>query len=180
LIDAVTASSRGFEGALSRMLRREAYFFIRLGAAVERGDNTARLLDVKYYLLLPQGERIGGVLGRDQWTTILQTVSARNAYRAIYREGLKPWLVADLLIFRRELPRSIACSCAETVELLGELGRSTGLQGAADRLVRQREAALAAGNIDEVFHFGLHEFLQRFISDNAALHMAITQQFRFS
>jgi uncharacterized alpha-E superfamily protein len=180
LIDAVTASSRGFEGALSRMLRREAFFFIRLGAAVERGDNTARLLDVKYYLLLPEGERIGGVLDRDQWTTILQTVSARNAYRAIYREGLKPWLVADLLIFRRELPRSIACSCAETVELLGELGRSTGRQGAADRLVRQREAALAAGSIDEVFHSGLHEFLQRFISDNAALHVAITQQFRFS
>jgi uncharacterized alpha-E superfamily protein len=180
MIDAVTASSRGFEGALSRMLRREAYFFIRLGAAVERGDNTARLLDVKYYLLLPRGERIGGVLDRDQWTTILQTLSARNAYRAIYREGLKPWLVADLLIFRRELPRSIACSCAETVELLGELGRSTGRQGAADRLVRQREAALVAGNIDEVFHSGLHEFLQRFISDNAALHVAITQQFRFS
>jgi uncharacterized alpha-E superfamily protein len=179
LVDAVTASNRGFEGALSRMLRRESYWFIRLGSVIERGDNTARLLDVKYYLLLPEGERVGGILDRDQWTTILQTVSARNAYRLLYREGLKPWLVADLLIFRRELPRSIGCSCVETLELLAELGGSTGRQGVADRLARQREAQLARRNIEDVFRSGLHEFLQLYISDNAALNQAIAQQFRF-
>jgi uncharacterized alpha-E superfamily protein len=179
LIEAVTASSRGFEGALSRMLRREAYWLLRLGSVIERGDNTARLLDVKYYLLLPEGERVGGTLDRDQWTTILQTFSARNAYRLVYREGLKPWLVADLLIFRRELPQSIARSCQETLELLAELGVSTGMQGVADRLARQRESQLASSDIDQVFRSGLHEFLQQYIRDNAALDTAIAEQFRF-
>ena len=111
------AESRGFEGALHRMLRNEAYWFVRLGAAIERADNTARLLDVKYHLLLPKGARVGGPLDRDQWTTILQVVSAVTAYRWIYPEGLKPWLIADLLIWRREMPRSLAACVSEVVEM---------------------------------------------------------------
>ena len=75
IMDAVKAETRGFEGALHRMLRNQTTLFIRLGQALERTDNTARLLDVKYHILLPEGERIGGTVDRDQWTTILQTVS---------------------------------------------------------------------------------------------------------
>lgn len=179
LIDTVKADSRGFEGALSRMLRRESFWFMRLGSVIERGDNTARLLDVKYYLLLPEGEQVGGTLDRDQWTAILQTVSARNAYRLLYRESLKPWLVADLLIFRRELPRSLAACCSETVELLSDLGGRSGRQGEADRLARLRDAQLAGSDIDRTFRFGLHEFLRTFIRDNAVIAQAIAQQFRF-
>ncbi|MFW1499204.1 alpha-E domain-containing protein, partial [Vibrio parahaemolyticus] len=86
---------------------------IRLGQAIERADNTARLLDVKYHILLPEGERVGGVVDRDQWTTILQTVSAVTAYRWLYSEGLRPANVIDLLIARPELPRSLAASVEE-------------------------------------------------------------------
>lgn len=179
LVETLKADTRGFEGALSRMLRREAYWFMRLGSMVERGDNTARLLDVKYYLLLPEGEQIGGTLDRDQWTTILQTVSARNAYRLLYREALKPWLVADLLIFRQELPRSLAGSAAETVDLLAELGNRTGRQGEADRLARQRLTQFEESNIEKLFQAGLHESLRRFINENAMLDAAIAHQFRF-
>ena len=179
LIDTVKADSRGFEGALSRMLRRESFWFMRLGSVIERGDNTARLLDVKYYLLLPEGEQVGGTLDRDQWTAILQTVSARNAYRLLYRESLKPWLVADLLIFRRELPRSLAACCSETVELLTDLGGRSGRQGEADRLARLRDAKLAGSDIDRTFRVGLHEFLRAFIRDNAVVAQAVAQQFRF-
>lgn len=107
LIEQIKAETRGFEGALARMLRSEAYWFLRLGSMTERGDNTARLLDVKYYLLLPQGQEVGGRLDRDQWTTLLQVVSGQSAYRQIYKQELKPWLVADLLIFRAALPRSL-------------------------------------------------------------------------
>jgi uncharacterized alpha-E superfamily protein len=178
-VDTLKADTRGFEGALSRMLRREAFWFLRLGSVVERGDNTARLLDVKYYLLLPEGEQVGGTLDRDQWTTILHTVSARNAYRFLYREALKPWLVADMLIFRQELPRSLAGSAAETVDLLGELGNRTGRQGEADRLARARLTQLEEGSIERLFQAGLHESLRRFIAENAALDAAIAQQFRF-
>jgi uncharacterized alpha-E superfamily protein len=179
LIDTVKADTRGFEGALARMLRREAYWFLRLGSVVERGDNSARLVDVKYYLLLPAGEQVGGVLDRDQWSTLLQTVSARNAYRLLYRDAPKPWFVADLLIFRQEMPRSLAASCAETVQLLTELGARSGRQGEADRLARLRQSQLADTDIDRVFRSGLHEFLRAYIADNAAIDWAIAQQFRF-
>ncbi len=179
MVDAVRAETRGFEGALMRMLRTESYWFMRLGSMIERADNTARLLDVKYYLLLPKGERVGGTLDRDQWNTILQIVSARLAYRLLYPQGLRPWLVADLLVFRRELPRSLRFTVAETVELLAEFGARTGRQGEADRLARQRLSALETDDINLLFQRGLHEWLGRFIADNDALGRAIAQQFRF-
>jgi uncharacterized alpha-E superfamily protein len=179
MVEAIKAETRGFEGAVARMLRREAYSFLRLGSVIERGDNTARLLDVKYYILLPRGEEVGGALDRDQWTTILHTVSARTAYRHIYQEALKPWLVADLLVLKRELPRSLTASAVETVELLSELGDRSGRQGEADRMARSRERALLETDIDAIFRKGLHQFLNGFINDNAALDSAIAAQFRF-
>jgi uncharacterized alpha-E superfamily protein len=135
--------------------------------------------DVKYYLLLPPGERVGGKLDRDQWTTILHTVSARNAYRYIYRQTLQPWLIADLLIFRRELPRSLLAVASESVSLLASIGERTGRQGEADRLARHRLLNLEKDDIDQVFQEGLHEALRRFIADTATLDRAIAAQFRF-
>ncbi len=179
LVEVLKANTRGFEGALVRMLRRESYWFMRLGSVIERGDNTARLLDVKYYLLLPKSEKVGGTLDRDQWTAILQTVSARNAYRLLYQETLKPWFVADLLIFREELPRSLAGSCSEAVDLLAAIGGRTGRQGEADRQARLRQTRLGETDINQVFKQGLHEFLHEYIAENARLDQAISQQFRF-
>jgi len=179
-LDTLKADTRGFEGALSRMLRREAYWFIRLGSAIERGDNTARLLDVKYYLLLPEGAEVGGTLDRDQWTTILQTVSARNAYRLLYQDALRPWLVADLLILREEMPRSLAACAAETVERLTQLASNSGRQGEADRLARRRLAQFGGTDVERIVQSGLHEFLRRFIAENGALDQAVAQQFRFA
>ena len=179
LVDSLRAEFRGFEGALGRMLRNEGNWFLRLGSALERGDSTARLLDVKYYLLLPPGQEVGGALDRDQWTTILQIVSAKTAYRHIYREALQPWLVADFLIFRREMPRSLASSAEETVDLLNEFAARSGRQGPADRLARQRLARMADSSIDAVIRSGLHEWLNHHIAENAALDRAIAQQFRF-
>ncbi|HEX8586327.1 MAG TPA: alpha-E domain-containing protein [Allosphingosinicella sp.] len=179
LVEALKADSRGFEGALVRMLRHESFWFMRLGSAIERGDNTARLLDVKYYLLLPKGQQVGGVLDRDQWTAILQTVSARNAYRLFYQDTLKPWLVADMLLFRSELPRSIVGTSTEVVDLLADIGGRTGRQGEADRLARLRHTQLAETNIDAVFRGGLHEFLKEYIAQNNRLDAAISHQFRF-
>ncbi|MCB8835704.1 alpha-E domain-containing protein, partial [Escherichia coli] len=81
LAEEVKADARGFEGALNRMLHNEARALIALGMAVERANGTARLLDVKYHLLLPQGEPVGGAVDRDHSTGILRTVSAVTAYR---------------------------------------------------------------------------------------------------
>ncbi|GAA4764798.1 alpha-E domain-containing protein [Stakelama sediminis] len=179
LIEAVKAEAQGFEGALHRMMKNEATAFIRLGGAIERADNSARLLDVKYHLLLPKDEKVGGVVDRDQWTTILQTVSAVTAYRWLYSEGLKPDLVIDLLMTRPELPRSLAACVEDTVELLAILGKRTGLQGEADRMARARLARMHKTRSKEVITSGLHEYLQAFIRENAMLDAAIARQFRF-
>ncbi|WP_174280193.1 alpha-E domain-containing protein [Sphingomonas bacterium] len=179
LADAVQAETRGFEGAVLRMLRNQTAWFIRLGQAVERADNTARLLDVKYHLLLPEGEPVGGVVDRDQWTTILQTVSAVTAYRWLYSDGLTIANVIDLLLARPEMPRSLRASVDETVEVLGLLARHTGSHGEADRMARLRAQRMERTRTGEVIVSGLHEFLRAFQRETDQLHAAIGRQFTF-
>ena len=96
-LDYVKKASLDFDGACYRtMLRNDAYWFNRLGIFVERADNTARLLDVKYHLLLPSDEEVGGSLDYFQWVAILRAVSATTSYHWVYRDRVKPWLIADL------------------------------------------------------------------------------------
>lgn len=180
MVEAVKAETRGFEGAVHRMLRNQTTLFIRLGQAVERMDNTARLLDVKYHILLPEGEPVGGVVDRDQWTTILQTVSAVTAYRWLYSEGLLPANVIDLLLNRAELPRSLAASADETMAVLNTLAKSSGTQGEAHRMARNRQARFAKTRTGDVIAAGLHQHLEALIVENAQLHDAIGRQFRFT
>ncbi|OYY71740.1 alpha-E domain-containing protein [Sphingomonas sp. 28-63-12] len=179
LVEAVKVETLGFEGAMNRMLRNHANAFIRLGQAIERADNTARLLDVKYHLLLPEGERVGGVIDRDQWTTILQTVSAVTAYRWLYSEGLTPANVIDLLLCRQELPRSLAGCVEEVVDILSLLAKRTGLQGEADRMARLRYTRMQKTASRQVIASGLHQYLKAFNAENALLSAAIARQFRF-
>jgi uncharacterized alpha-E superfamily protein len=180
LVENVKAETRGFEGAIGRMLRNPTTWFIRLGQAIERADNTARLLDVKYHILLPEGERVGGVVDRDQWTTLLQTVSAVNAYRWLYSEGLRPADVVDMLVTRPEMPRSLAASVEEAVDILGLLARREGQHGEADRMARLRHGRVARLRSGEVIAGGLHEFLGAFLTENDRLHEAVGRQFRFA
>jgi uncharacterized alpha-E superfamily protein len=179
LVAQAEAETRGFEGATNRMLRNPASLFIRLGSAVERADNTARLLDVKYHILLPEGESVGGTVDRDQWTTILQTVSAVNAYRWLYREGLKPWLVTELLILRRELPRSLAACAEEIVRHLDALGKLTGQYGEPDGIARTLDAHFNTVSRKQIIDEGLHEYLEAFLEKNVDLDRAIARQFKF-
>jgi len=179
MVEGLKAEIRGFEGAVGRMLRSEGCWFMQLGSVIERGDNTARLLDVKYYLLLPPGQEVGGALDRDQWGTLLQIVSAKTAYRHIYSGPLKPWRVADFLIFRGEMPRSLAASAEETVDLLSDFAGRSGRQGPADRLARKRLDRIQSLEIGTIVQNGLHEWLHAYIRDNAALDQAIARQFRF-
>ncbi|MBE7190382.1 alpha-E domain-containing protein, partial [Jatrophihabitans endophyticus] len=110
-LDFVNKASLDFDGCAYRtMLRNDAYWFSRIGVYLERADNTARILDVKYNVLLPETEVVGGSLDYFQWTAILRAVSALTAYHWVYRQSIKPWLVADLLILKPDMPRSlIAC-----------------------------------------------------------------------
>ena len=159
------------------MIRNDVYFFSSLGTFIERAENTARILDVKYHLLLPAEESVGGGLDFFQWSSILRSVSANTAYHWVYRESLKPWLVADLLVLNDQLPRSLA-SCYDNIcAFLDELSLAYGRQGQAQRVARSTRNRLQNATIDEVFSDGLHEFLTEFIADNGRLGQAITDQY---
>ena len=167
-----------FDGAADRtMLRNDAFWFTRLGSAIERADNTARIIDVKYHLLLPEHDKVGGSLDYFQWTTILREVSAHTAYHWVYREGVKPWLVADLLILNRQMPRSIA-NCYETLARhLDLIADAYGRRGPSQRLASTTLARLSAARIDDIFHDGLHEFVESMIGETNRLGQAITEQY---
>ena len=167
-----------FDGSARRtMLRNDAYWFLRLGAAVERADDTARILDVKYHVLLPESERVGGGLDYFQWTTILREVSALTAYRWVYRDNVKPWLVADLLILNRQMPRSLASCYGVIVSHLDLLGDAYGRRGPSQRLARNILARLTGARIEGVFQTGLHEFITDFLGDNARLGATVAEQY---
>ena len=174
----VKSASLAFDGSAYRtMLRSDAYWFSRLGVYVERADNTARILDVKYHVLLPETEQVGGSLDYFQWSTVLREVSALTAYHWVYRQSLKPWLVADLLILNRQMPRSLASSYENVVLFLDNLGRAYGRQGAAQRQSRSILARLENTDIDAVFRHGLHQFIEDFVTDNNRLGSAISEQY---
>jgi len=174
----VQESSLRFDGAAYRtMLRNDAYWFSRLGVYVERADNTARILDVKYHLLLPENERVGGPLDYFQWSAILRSVSALTAYHWVYRDSVKPWLVADLLILREEMPRSLNSCYEALVRNLDNIAGAYGRQGPAQRQARGIRTRLQNSRMEGIFQRGLHEFLGEFITENNRLGSAITEQF---
>ncbi len=174
----VKEASLRFDGSAYRtMLRNDAFFFSGLGSFIERADNTARILDVKYHLLLPEHESVGGGLDFFQWSSILRSVSANTAYHWVYRESVKPWLVADLLVLNEQLPRSLAACYAHICEFLDELSLAYGRQGPAQRVARSTRNRLQNATLDEVFQGGLHEFLTEFIGENTRLGQAITDQY---
>jgi uncharacterized alpha-E superfamily protein len=170
--------SLSFDGSAYRtMLRNDAYWFTRLGLAIERADNTARILDVKYHVLLPQTERVGGSLDYFQWTTILREVSALTAYHWVYRQSVKPWLVADLLILNRQMPRSLANCYELLVRHLDLVADAYGRRGPSQRLASAMQARLSGTKIDGIFALGMHEFITDFVSENNKLGAAIAEQY---
>jgi uncharacterized alpha-E superfamily protein len=179
-LDFVKQVSAAYDGGAYRtMLRNDAYWFSRVGLYVERADNTARLLDVKYHVLLPESEAVGGSLDYFQWSAILRAVSAHTAYHWVYRDSLKPWLVADLLILRPEMPRSLISCYESVVRNLDRLGRSHGRQGQAQRHARAIFGKLEKATMESVFQNGLHEFIQDFIAENHRLSTLVSEQYLF-
>jgi uncharacterized alpha-E superfamily protein len=167
----VRERSQLFGGAYSStMLRNDAYHFTRLGTFLERADSTARILDVKYYLLLPQDEKVGGALDYYQWQSILRSVSALRSYHWVYHERLQPWLIAEFLILRPEMPRSLL-SCYEQItghlDLIAEA--YGGKRGECHRLAGEIHAKLRYSRIDAIFQSGLHEFLTELIDRSIIL-----------
>lgn len=159
------------------MLRNDALWFMRLGTHIERADNTARIVDVKYHVLLPEGEVVGGGLDYYQWAAILRAVSALTAYQWVYHQPLKPWLIADLLILKDEMPRSLASCYYNIVRYLDDIAQNYGRQGPSQRFARHTHKDLKNASMEKIFQEGLHEFITDFIKANNQLGIAITEQY---
>ena len=155
--------SRGV--VLGTMLQDEAYRFLRIGMFLERADNTARLLDVKFHAV--EDDFFGRTADRNQesdfyhWSAILRSVSAFEVYRKVYRDVITPGRVADLLILHRDLPRSLHACLHEVVDNLVLVAnqQSAETQRRAGRLL----ADLQYGRIGEILETGLHAFLTQFL-----------------
>jgi uncharacterized alpha-E superfamily protein len=174
----VQESSLRFDGSAYRtMLLNDAFWFTRLGIYLERADNTARILDVKYHVLLPAEEQVGGPLDYFQWAAILRSVSALTSYHWVYRESLQPWLIADLLILKEEMPRSLASCYENIVGHLDKIAQAYGRQGPAQKQARALRTRLKNLRIEDIFQSGLHEFIQGFIAENNRINSAIQQQY---
>ncbi len=155
--------SRGV--TVGTMLMDEALHFMRLGTFLERADNTARLMDVKFHAV--QSDFYGAASEKDQeydfyhWSAILQSISGFEIYRKVYRDVIKPELVADLMMLRPDMPRSLLDSLNEVVNNLGLLAteRSSDTMRRAGKLC----AELKYGQIDEILATGLHAYLTQFL-----------------
>jgi len=180
LLEWVKHISHQFRGALlGTILRDDGFAFLQAGNFVERADNTARILDMKYYVLLPRATLIGGDLDIQQWTLILRAASAHRSYRHVYHDRYKAHNIADFLILRPEMPRSLI-SCArfvdQTLETLTDFyGRKQECHEAADSLLAMVENT----SMDEIFAHGLHEFLTEFIARNNRVSSSLSESYNF-
>ena len=164
------------------MLQDESFHFLRLGTFLERADNTARLLDVKFHaadadFFGAQGSPRGEPLEVDfyYWSAILRSVSGFEVYRKVYRNVIRPEKVAELLILRADMPRSLAACMHEVVANLGRVANSQ--SEATLRRAGRINADLAYGRIDEILATGLHAFLTQFLDRVGDLGAGISRDF---
>lgn len=169
--------SRGV--AIGTMLVDEAFHFYRMGTFLERADNTARLLDVKFHAV--QSDFYGAASEQDleydfyHWSAILRSVSAFEIYRKVYRDVIRPEQVAELLILRADMPRSLAFSMNELVANLRPVANAQSAE--TERQAGKLRAELQYGRIDEILSTGLHAYLTQFLDRVNNLGWRISQDF---
>ncbi|MDI9332017.1 MAG: alpha-E domain-containing protein [Alphaproteobacteria bacterium] len=169
--------SRGV--TVGTMLMDESLHFMRLGTFLERADNTARLLDVKFHAV--ESDFMGAAQQRDQvhdfyhWSAILRSVSGFEIYRKVYRDVIKPERVAELLVLRPDMPRSLHASMNEVVSNLGLVANAE--SAATERLAGKLRAELKYGDIQDILASGLHAFLTRFLDQVNELGGRISRDF---
>jgi uncharacterized alpha-E superfamily protein len=169
--------SRGV--AIGTMLQDESFYFLRMGTFLERADNTARLLDVKFHAVQSDFSGTASELDRDydfyHWSAILRSVSAFEVYRKVYRDVIKPELVAELLILRPDMPRSLLGCLNEVVANLNAVANDQ--SGETSRMAGKLRADLEFSRIDEILATGLHAFLTQFLDRVNNLGGRISQDF---
>jgi len=175
-LDWVKMRSHLFRGVtFGTMLRDEAYHFIRLGTHMERADNTARILDTKYHILLPSVADVGGAVDYYQWASLLQSLSGFESYRRIYSDVIAPRRIAELLILRDDMPRSLH-SCMNFInDTLGILCDEHSRE--LERQAGELHARLHYARTDDIMELGLHEWLMDFLENISRLGAEVNRVF---
>lgn len=172
-----TALVRG--ATIGTMLRNDIYDFARIGTFVERADNTARILDVKYYVLLPTASSVGSRLDNSQWETILRSVSAEGGYRLSFGQKIRPANIAHFLILDRRMPRSLSFCASKLQDNLRYLETDYGVKSKAlekaDTLCQRFESH----SVEAIFEYGLHEYIEDVLASLGALSRQVEIDFRF-
>jgi uncharacterized alpha-E superfamily protein len=155
-----------FRGVLhGTMLKNEAFYFIRVGTLLERADNTARILENKYEdqeaIQVLEDSADHNFFDFYHWASLLRSVSAFEIYRQIYSDQVTPKQVAQLLIFNKQMPRSLVCCINELIPLISEVKNQQSKD--IERLLGKLKASLDYSDIDEVFEQGLEEFIETFL-----------------
>jgi uncharacterized alpha-E superfamily protein len=169
--------SRGV--TVGTMLMDEALYFMRLGTFLERADNTARLVDVKFHAV--ETDFLGNASEKEQeydfyhWSAILRSVSGFEIYRKVYRDVIKPERVAELLILRPDMPRSLHASLNEVLSNLRLVASDPGSETL--RQAGKLRADLQFSRIDEILSTGLHAYLTQFLDRVNALGGRISRDF---
>ncbi|QRM19170.1 hypothetical protein GBK02_07075 [Dechloromonas sp. TW-R-39-2] len=163
--------SRGV--TIGTLLQDEAFHFIRLGTLLERADNTARILDIKYHVLRPHGDE--GATDFYQWGALLRSVSAFEVYRKVYRDVITPERVTELLILRNDMPRSLHFCMNGVVKNLELIANRH--SGETQRQAGLLHAQLHYARVEDILAEGLHEWLTDFMDRIYALGDGISKDF---
>lgn len=181
VLAAIRREARLFHGATyGTMLRNDIYQFARAGTLIERADNTARILDVKYHLLLPSLSYVGSALDSSQWDQVLRSLAGDSLYSWLNAGQMDPRGIAEFLVLDGRFPRSLLFSYEQLSQHLAELAREYGEETDAHALMKDARQWLAGRNIQDIFDTGLHEFLVDFIERNQSIANTIAEDYRFT
>ena len=181
VLAAIRHQSALVRGALhGTMLRNDIYDFCRLGTFVERMDNTARIIDVKYFALLPSPSFVGSRMDNVQWETILRSVSAHRSFRWATDDDYNAPNIARFMILDRRMPRSLAFCAATLVENLTYLAEEYDSKTKSLELAERLQSRLKGRDIGSIFEEGLHEFLDSVLGDTARIGLQIEEDYRFN
>ncbi len=179
-VEGVLAASFTFRGAInSTLLRDERQWFIELGKHIERADATARLLDVKYHVLLPKADEVGLGLDLLQWQQILRAANALRSFRHVYREQISAPRVVDLLVVNSQSPRSLRYSYEAICDNIDNIGVHTKAQRKVAEIARQTRDKLRVADAHAIIDYGLHEWLTEMIMDTNQLANSLGESYGF-
>ncbi len=181
LLATIRQQSGLVRGALhGTMLRNDIYDFCRLGTFIERADSTARIIDVKYYSLLPAPSFVGSRMDNVQWETLLRSVSAHRSFRWAVDSEFNAASIASFLILDRRMPRSLSFSATQIVDNLGQLTEEYDMAMPSFEMAKILRARLQNRDINAIFDEGLHEFINSILQDVARLGQQIEKDYRFT